>query len=170
MEAYEVYQTAYRIIDTNTPLGKADCGQLCGGACCKGDCYTGMLLFPMEESLYVHNTKMKVVPSPFTYGEAQKAKLLLCGGKCRRTDRPLSCRIFPLIFCRDTKRPRITPILDPRARTLCPLSKANDISLLDAEFIIAVKRLFVYLSYFPQIRLFLEALSKDAQEWLRFTK
>lgn len=168
MDASEVYQIAYRIIGQETPLGKTDCGRLCSHTCCKGDRQTGMLLFPFEDRLYDQTSGMTIVASSFAYGNSQHAKLLLCGGQCERIVRPLSCRIFPLLPIRQREEPVYLPILDPRARTLCPLSKTNDISLLHVDFIIAVKRLFVYLSYFPQIRSFLEALSEEAQEWLRF--
>ena len=44
-----LYKKAKRIIGDKTPL-KKDCGLICGGACCKGDSKTGMLLFPGEET------------------------------------------------------------------------------------------------------------------------
>ncbi len=42
-------EKAFDILGELTPL-KADCGRLCGGACCKGDAQTGMRLFPFEET------------------------------------------------------------------------------------------------------------------------
>lgn len=53
----KLYAEAGRIIGDKTPL-KKDCGQICDGACCKGDDDTGMLLFPFEESvLHVEETR-----------------------------------------------------------------------------------------------------------------
>ena len=40
---------ARRLLADLTPL-QTDCGALCGGACCKGDEGTGMLLFPGEDT------------------------------------------------------------------------------------------------------------------------
>ena len=77
----KLYAEANRIIGDKTPL-KKDCGQVCGGACCKGDDDTGMLLFPFEESV-------------FRVDEKDGVRLCVCQGRCDRSERPLSCRIFP---------------------------------------------------------------------------
>ena len=45
------YRYAYSLLEEVTPL-PADCGQLCGAACCKGDDETGMYLFPGERVMY----------------------------------------------------------------------------------------------------------------------
>ncbi len=169
MDPTETYEIAYRIIGKNTPLGKLDCGKLCGHACCLGDRHTGMLLFPQEEKLFADGLDQSFTlhPSPFSYGNGKRALLLVCSGKCKREIRPLSCRIFPLVPYKSAPA-SYCPILDPRARRLCPLAAANDRKLFNPEFITAVQRLFRYLALFPQIRPFLDALSKEAEEYLRF--
>ena len=78
----KMYKKIFNILGELTPL-KADCGQLCGCACCKGDDKTGMRLFPHEESaLNIIETSSNV-------------RLAVCNGTCDRNKRPLACRIFP---------------------------------------------------------------------------
>ena len=76
-----LYTEINRIIGDKTPLRK-DCGQICGGECCKGDSDTGMLLFPGEE------TTLNII-------EKNGVRLAVCDGTCSRDERPLSCMIFP---------------------------------------------------------------------------
>ncbi len=49
-----------------------------------------MLLFPGEEAYYINKDGYQIK-------QADGALLLICSGTCRREDRPLSCRIFPLL-------------------------------------------------------------------------
>ena len=78
-----LYAKAKKAIGDHTPL-KADCGQLCGGACCKGDEETGMLLFPGEDTV-------------FPVKEKNGNRLCVCEGACDRRTRPLSCILFPFL-------------------------------------------------------------------------
>ncbi len=100
-----IYDRVYRLLDGVTPLS-ADCGQLCGKNCCKGDSRTGMLLFPKEE------TNLDVI-------EENGRRLAVCGGKCSRHDRPLSCMIFP--FFPVEENGRIKVIADYRGINICPM-------------------------------------------------
>lgn len=99
-----IYEKVYRLLDGVTPL-PVDCGQLCGGSCCKGDGRTGMLLFPNEQ------TEFDVI-------EENGRRLAVCGGKCGRHDRPLSCMIFPFFPVEDGG---IKIIEDYRGINVCPM-------------------------------------------------
>lgn len=112
MSSEKTIKKVYKIINSVTPL-KTDCGALCGGECCKGDSETGMILFPGEE-IFFENAE-KFVVKKTTDGK----KILICGGRCDREDRPISCRIFPLFPMLIDGR--IYVIDDPRASGICPL-------------------------------------------------
>ena len=74
-----------------TPL-KRDCGRICGARCCRpleGE-ETGMLLFPGEAEAYAGKPGWEV-------RRAAQGDLLVCPGSCGRDERPLSCRLFPLL-------------------------------------------------------------------------
>ena len=97
MKAEKIYRYLYKLFDEVTPI-KADCGQLCGGACCKGDGDTGMYLFPFEECIYDGTENwLKICDSDF-YFNGKPVKIAICDGTCDRKKRPLSCRIFPLFL------------------------------------------------------------------------
>ena len=113
-----LYKKAERILGDKTPL-KKDCGLLCGGACCKGDRETGMLLFPGEQ------TSLDII-------EKDGVRLAVCDGKCDREERPLSCRIFPLTPYR--KNGRIKLIMNPAAKKMCPLARSLQPSQLEEAF------------------------------------
>ena len=91
----KMYDKIFRTMKDFTPL-KVDCGQLCQGACCKGDENTGMRLFPREESCLT----VKELPS----GD----RLAVCDGSCERSKRPLACRIFPFFPTIATQAPEGT--------------------------------------------------------------
>lgn len=152
---------AYDIIGSSTPL-PADCGKLCGAACCRGNEY-GMLLFPGEAAMLSTVPGFRVERIAYMDG---KAWLLMCRGACERRMRPLSCRIFPLA-------PHFAPngaveaIPDPRARRLCPLV---DGEYLDVRFRRTVHRAFVYLAGHPQQSAFMHMLSRELNELNRFYK
>ena len=132
MEAMEAVLQARELLRELTPL-RQDCGRYCGGACCQSDedGQGGMLLFPGEEALY------RQLPEGFSIAEDRGAvpdgKLLVCGGFCRREDRPLSCRLFPLL---PTRR---GACLDRRAWSVCPLMDSG-VKGLAPEFVAAVKQ------------------------------
>lgn len=122
-----MYEKIFSLLGDLTPL-TVDCGVLCERACCKGDCNTGMLLFPYEEtSLDVKTTE---------YGE----KLAVCSGKCKREDRPLSCRIFPFFPTIDDKG-RIFVEKDYRGARLCPLLEHSEEIIFNPKFFKALKKI-----------------------------
>lgn len=110
---------ARELLERSAPLGRTDCGKLCGGLCCKGDENTGMWLFPHEEELYKNNPH-------FTVKEAdgnQGYKMIVCNGTCDRKERPLACRIYP--FYPKFDGDKITVIKDLRGLSSCPIIKDN---------------------------------------------
>lgn len=122
----KLYNEVFKVIGDFTPL-KADCGLLCGGACCKGDSNTGMILFPLEES----ELETKITES----GE----RLAVCNGTCDRNKRPLACRIFPFFPTVDMKG-KVYVELDYRAYRICPMVEHFSEILFDKRFLNAVKK------------------------------
>ena len=123
---------AYRAIGDLTPM-LADCGALCGAACCRPDedGQGGVHLFPGEAALLKDCAWVdRVLPGSF-------APVMLCNGACARERRPLGCRIFPLTPVRG-KGGRWTVRLDARARAMCPLTRSG-IGGLDPAFVKAVR-------------------------------
>lgn len=122
---------ARALFDDLTPL-RTDCGLNCGGACCQplaGE-NTGMLLFPGEEEYYANRAGYAMVSTP-------AGTLLTCEGRCERADRPLSCRLFPLL---PLLRPDgVKVATDLRAKAVCPLAKQGKDALLP-EFVAAVRQ------------------------------
>ena len=121
---------ARALLETMTPL-REDCGHLCGGACCRSQPgeETGMLLFPGEECLYEGLPGYRLVPTA-------QGTLLLCSGHCRREERPLACRLFPLLPVVRDGTIRVT--MDARAAAVCPLYRMGRGGLC-AEFTEAVR-------------------------------
>ena len=136
-----LYKQAFSILNGLTPL-ENDCGKLCGGACCKGDETIGMRLFPHEESRL---NKIKA---------ENGAKLVVCSGKCNRSERPLSCRIFPF-FPIIHEDGHISAEIDARAINLCPLADNCDIIKFNKDFIVAVRKVGRLLSADSEIKAFL---------------
>ena len=142
----KLYAEANKIIGNKTPL-KKDCGQVCGGKCCKGDSDTGMLLFPFEETT-------------FTVKEKDDVRLCVCEGQCDRHERPLSCRIFPF-FPYVTPEGRIKVIPDIRGVNVCPLvSNFSDVKF-DRGFLYRVKKVGRLLYADEDCRKFLEETSRE---------
>ena len=83
---------ARKLLEEITPL-QTDCGLVCGGACCQthpGE-ETGMLLFPGEAEMYRGE-------KGFTLEDSPHGTILVCEGRCSRANRPLACRMFPLVM------------------------------------------------------------------------
>ena len=150
----KLYKKIFRLLGDLTPL-RADCGQLCGGACCKGDAACGMRLFPHEE------TKLSVIPSE------SGGRLAVCDGACIRSERPLSCRIFPFFPTVDEKgHVFIEP--DHRAGRLCPLIQHSEEIAFDPRFFRALKRVGRLLAADPECRAFLEQITEEIDLYSTF--
>ena len=138
MNVYDFYIPIYESLENVTPL-KKDCGVLCGAACCKdGDEKTGMLLFPFEEKVLRDVDFATIELSNCEYGETETAKLFFCDGTCDRALRPLACRIFPLMPY--LKNDKLTLIMNPMAKHLCPLARSLKVSDLEPNFVKNVKK------------------------------
>ena len=151
----EFLARARAILENVTPL-KTDCGLTCGGACCRpleGE-MTGMLLFPGEEKYYAGREGYRMT-------ETDHGTLLICSGRCERADRPLSCRLMPLI---PLLRPDgVKVATDLRAKTVCPLARQGK-DALDPDFVSAVREVGHILAEDEDQRAFLIMLTRQQDE------
>ena len=156
MELLEAVAEARRILNNVTPL-RTDCGRACGGACCQPDedGQGGMLRFPGEEALY------ETLPEGFSIRKDDAVmpgmKLLICDGTCERQNRPLSCRLFPMLPTRTGAK------MDRRAWAVCPLMESGKRGL-NPVFVEAVKEAGALLAADPAQRAFLERLAAEQEE------
>ena len=139
-----------------TPL-KRDCGRVCGAACCRpleGE-ETGMLLFPGEAEAYADREDWKI-------RRTARGDMVVCPGRCDREDRPLSCRLFPLLpLIGDDGKIRV--VTDLRARAVCPLARQGK-SALDPAFVDAVREAGELLAQSEEQALFLDVLEQEQAE------
>lgn len=142
-----------------TPLAR-DCGALCGASCCAPDedGRGGMLLFPGEEAHY------RTLPRGFALARTAGGPLLTCEGACAREERPLACRVFPLMFAVENGEAGVR--LDPRAWPLCPLMPSG-ISGLRPDFVGAAREAARMLCACPEQRAFIEAEQRKVAEMTR---
>lgn len=143
-----IYSEAYRLLENFTPL-KADCGALCDKNCCKGDGGTGMLLFPNEE------TTLEVI-------ERNGRRLAVCNGECNRSERPLSCRIFPFFPVIDGNSIKVIP--DYRGINVCPMVAHNDEIKFSKRFLRRVKRVGELLVADPECAEFIREISEEIED------
>ncbi len=127
---------AYEYMSDVTPL-RNDCGKLCDSKCCKGSDDDGMILFPGEEKLFEGKEGFTVY-----YEERYGFNAVRCNGNCRRSERPLACRIFPFFIYlnKEDTKPAVLP--DVRAMDYCPVlaeSVRTDKKFLRALRITAAK-------------------------------
>ena len=139
-----------------TPL-KRDCGRVCGARCCRpleGE-ETGMLLFPGEAEAYAGKAGFEV-------RKTARGDLLICSGTCSREDRPLSCRLFPLlpVIGDDGK---VRAVTDLRAKAVCPLARQGK-SAVDPDFAEAVREAGEILAAEDEQAVFLERLEEARSE------
>ena len=139
-----------------TPL-KKDCGRVCGARCCRpmdGE-ETGMLLFPSEAEAFAGKEGWEIRKTP-------RGELILCSGRCDREDRPLACRMFPLLpLIGDDGEIRV--VTDQRARAVCPLARQGK-SAMDPAFIDAVREAGRLLAQSDEQAVFLELLAEEQNE------
>ncbi len=154
MHKKNLQQQVFDILGDLTPL-TADCGRLCGGACCKGDDKTGMRLFPFEQ------TPLSVICTQ------DGGRLAVCEGTCDRKTRPLGCRIFPFFPTVDEKG-RVFAELDYRAARLCPMVTHADEIMFDKRFLKAVKKVGKLLVKDPACRAFLEDTTAEIDTFSAF--
>ena len=156
------YNYLYRKLNNRTPL-KTDCGKLCSNACCvdsDGE-EMGMYLFPKEEEMFLDKPDFRIEDGFFSY-MGKKAKILYCKPYCKRSERPLSCRIFPL-FPYITIDGELKIIVDPRSRSMCPLYKAELIDL-NGPFVRGVTHIGQLLAENEETFEFLFELSRNIDD------
>lgn len=150
------------LLENITPL-KSDCGRVCGAACCEplqGE-ETGMLLFPGEEKQYegLDGYTLKRTVS----GQM----MVICCGRCNRAERPLACRMFPLLPV--IREDGVHVAIDARSRAVCPLSKGS-VHDLAPEFVSAVHKAGELLAEDEACRAFLIRLTEEHDELKRLRK
>lgn len=170
MNVSYIYLQIYRLFDEITPI-RADCGQICSSACCKGE-DSGMYLFPGEEHVYelLNPDWITIENSDFCYEYENKSytvQIAMCSGMCDRYQRPLACRMFPLTPYIDESG-RMDIIVDPRSRGICPLAKGLYVEDFDDEFVKNLRKAFTLLAKSKQIHAFLNAYSRQLDEYKRF--
>lgn len=151
----EAVEKAWALLAERTPL-KTDCGKVCGGKCCRSleNEETGMLLFPGEEEIYLEKPG-------WTVRETPAGMLAVCPGNCDRNERPLACRIFPLLpVLRDGA---VKVAADQRARAVCPLLRQG-LQGMDPAFTEAVREAGRILAEDPEQRSFMEMLTEEQDE------
>lgn len=153
------FSAVFAVLGEETPL-REDCGQVCGAACCRGasDGEQGMLLFPGEP-----------VPPFGRVLNAAGGRLFVCEESCRRKQRPLACRLFPLFPALD-KDGRVRAIYDPRAFRLCPLLREREHIRLERTFVRAVRRSGRLLAADSHCRAFLHSQTEQLREMDRFLR
>ena len=115
---------------------------------------SGMLLFPGEEKYYEGREGYRMV-------ETENGKLLICAGRCERTDRPLSCRVMPLLPI--IREDGVKVATDLRAKNVCPLAKQGK-DALDPDFVAAVRQVGRILAEDEVQRAFLVKLTQQQDE------
>lgn len=122
----EILIRAYEAIGDSTPMA-ADCGALCGAACCMTDAdgQGGVALLPGEEACASWG---RIANDPY-----MNMPMVMCSSRCDRSLRPFLCRIFPLCPVIG-KSGKWTVRMDARARAVCPLT-ASGLNGLDPEFV-----------------------------------
>ena len=145
-----------------TPL-KRDCGRICGARCCRsleGE-ETGMLLFPGEEEAYIGK-------EGWIIRETAAGLLVICPGNCERDERPLACRLFPLLPVAD-RNGDFRAVTDLRAKAVCPFARQGK-SAMNPAFIEAVKEVGALLAEDKEQAFFLKRLAEEQEELKRLRR
>ena len=152
----DVLKRARELLAAVTPL-KTDCGRVCGARCCRSldEEETGMLLFPGEAEAYTDREDWKI-------RHTAQGELVVCSGSCNREERPLSCRLFPLLPLIGEDG-TIRVVTDLRAKAVCPLARQGK-SALDPAFIEAVREAGKLLAQSEEQALFLDVLEAEQEE------
>lgn len=162
------YSEIYKLLDEVTPLSK-DCGVLCDKACCKEeDEPAGMFVFPFEEELLKDVDFGYIEESNCEYGEDKVAKIFYCTKPCNREQRPLGCRIFPLTPYR--KNGKVTLVMNPAAKKMCPLARSLHPSQLEEEFEVNVMRAINRIRKLKDGEDYIDMLTEIAQQFEEMSK
>ena len=162
------YSEIYKLLDEVTPLSK-DCGVLCDKACCKEeDEPAGMFVFPFEEELLKDVDFGYIEESNCEYGEDKVAKIFYCTKPCNREQRPLGCRIFPLTPYR--KNGKVTLVMNPAAKKMCPLARSLHPSQLEEEFEVNVMKAINRIRKLKDGEDYIDMLTEIAQQFEEMSK
>ena len=157
-----VLRTAREKLNSVTPL-KKDCGRVCDAACCRSpeNEEIGMLLFPGEEEVYSGKDGWMI-------RETAMGPMVICSGICERDERPLACRMFPLlpVIGEDGE---IRAVTDLRAKAVCPLARQGR-SAMDPAFTEAVREAGDLLAADEEQAEFLKSLAEEQEELKRLRR
>ena len=161
------YRAIYRLLNMVSPVDD-DCGRLCGSACCtSGEEDMGIYLLPGEEALLEDNRDWFdwSFQSPeecgFPESWTEHVAFIRCKTPpfCRRAERPIQCRTFPLMPYL-TEDGDLEMIYDDRELPyLCPLIE-QEIPLNDS-FVRATRTVWKHLLRDPRIY---DLVWKDSEE------
>jgi len=167
----EEFRWAYARLSNVSPMA-SDCGDLCGKSCCKGlDEKAGMYLFPGEEALFSPDEDWLTLEwhlvserefCPSWEGRIESVGFVICRGTCPREQRPLACRLFPLVAEPSPAASRKDPgagipgisldvSLDTGSAVLCPIARYTRIEHLDAGFVQACREVYSLLAQDPLV-------------------
>lgn len=146
----DALERARKLLEKVTPL-KRNCGGLCGDACCQSDetGENGMLLFPGEERYYLNDP---------AYALRDNGRII-CLEPCERHNRPLACRLFPLVALPGGK---VMP--DMRAFPVCPLMPSGQKGLSE-EFVKAAEEAARILAADEEQAAFLQKTAEILKEY-----
>lgn len=113
-----------------------------------------MLLFPGEDALYRDREGWTIRQTP-------AGPMVICPGTCNREERPLACRLFPLLPV--IRSGTVKAAVDQRAYAVCPLARQG-IRALDPEFAEAVREAGRMLAEDGEQYRFLEVLTEEQDE------
>ena len=113
-----------------------------------------MLLFPGEDALYRDREGWTIRQTP-------AGPMVICPGTCSREERPLACRLFPLLPV--IRSGTVKAAVDQRAYAVCPLARQG-IRALDPEFAEAVREAGRMLAEDGEQYRFLEVLTEEQDE------
>ncbi len=117
-----------------------------------------MLLFPGEEVLFTNKQGFEIIDTDYVLPSGFVVKLLLCNEACQRDERPLACRIFPLMgFVAEDGEIEVK--IDPRAVIVCPLAMVGLEEGITTEFILKVKKTFEILMKDPRCEEFIKIMT-----------
>lgn len=157
MATREQFEMAYRLLEDVTPL-PFDCGKLCGKICCTPwEKDVGIYLLPGEEVMFTGEEDWLVWEShsteeyEFCPSWSGAFYFVRCTRFCPREKRPFQCRSFPLV-----PHLKADGTLELRFNEfglyMCPIVKAQDMSILRSDFIRNVRLAWEILMKDPLIR------------------
>lgn len=166
------YRAIYRLLDRVSPAD-FDCGELCGAACCTAEEEDmGIYLLPGEEALFAQSSEwfewsmLDADECGFPASWQGSLPFLKCKTPpfCRRSERPIQCRTFPLMPYLTEDGHLEMLYNDNDLPYLCPLIE-DEIPLNDS-FVRATHTVWKHLIRDPRIYDLVQADSEEIREML----